>query len=194
MRGSATGPPLVLGHSFGGTVALAWGLDHSARALVLLAAPSHEWPGGLGALYAITGSAPGGALAVPLLAATVGVERMRQITRRIFAPDPVPDGYLDHLGGQLTLRRGSLRSNARQVSGLKPHIVTMSGRYPSLRMPIEMVHGLADTIVPADIHARILAGVVPNGHLTLLPGVGHMPHHADPDAVIAAIDRAAARS
>jgi pimeloyl-ACP methyl ester carboxylesterase len=35
---------------------------------------------------------------------------------------------------------------------------------------------------------------MPPRRLTILPGVGHMPHHADPEAVVAAIDRAAARA
>jgi len=190
--GIGTGAPLVLGHSFGGTVALAWALDHPARALVLLAAAAMEWKGGLGPLYAVTASAPGGALAVPLLTATVPDARLVDITRRIFAPDPVPPGYEAHIGGLLTLRRASLRANARQVNGLKPHVIRMQGRYGTLGLPIEWVHGEADTIVPAAVHAIPFSARVPHAQLTLLPGVGHMPHHAEPEAVIAAIDRAAA--
>ncbi|MCK0166921.1 alpha/beta hydrolase [Jannaschia sp. S6380] len=186
------GVPLVLGHSFGGTIALAWGLDHPARALILLAAASNRWKGGLGPIYAVNASAPGGAIAVPLLTATVGDDRLRQITEGIFAPDPMPDGYFQHVGAQLTLRRDSLRANARQVNGLKPHIVGMEGRYDALRLPIEMVHGTADTIVPPETHAHPFKAMVPHANLTMLDGVGHMPHHADPEAVIAAIDRAAA--
>ncbi|SDZ30149.1 Pimeloyl-ACP methyl ester carboxylesterase [Jannaschia faecimaris] len=190
----AESTPLVLGHSFGGTIALAWGLDHPARALVLLSAASNTWKGGLGPLYAVNASAPGGALAVPLLTATVGQDRLRAITKAIFAPDPMPEGYFDHVGGQLTLRRDSLRSNARQVNGLKPHIIEMEKRYSTLTLPIEMIHGTDDTIVPADIHARVLIDMIPNGCLTMLNGVGHMPHHVDPEATIAAVDRAAARA
>lgn len=187
-----TGTPLVLGHSFGGTVALAWALDHKARALVLLAPAAMEWPGGLGATYAVTASAPGGAVAVPLITALVPDAQMDKITQTIFAPDPVPPGYLDHIGGQLTLRRRSLRANARQVNGLKPHIVAMQARYPELSLPIEWLHGTADTIVPATIHAHPFKALRPGTNLTLLDDVGHMPHHAAPQAVIAAIDRAAA--
>lgn len=190
----ADAPPLVLGHSFGGTIALAWGLDHPARALVLLGAPSNPWEGGLGPLYAINSSAMGGALAVPLLTATVGQDRLRAITEGIFAPDPMPAGYLDHVGGQLTLRRDTLRSNARQVDSLKPHIAAMEPRYQTLTLPIEQIHGTADTIVPASIHAEVLRRMAPNARLTLLEGVGHMPHHADPGAVVAAVDRAEARA
>jgi pimeloyl-ACP methyl ester carboxylesterase len=38
-----------------------------------------------------------------------------------------------------------------------------------------------------------LKRIVPDAGLTLLPGIGHMPHHTAPDAVVAAIDRMVAR-
>ena len=65
-------------------------------------------------------------------------------------------------------------------------------RYDTIACPVEIVHGDADTIVPATIHAIPLSDILPRARLTLLPGVGHMPHHAAPDDVIAAIDRLAA--
>lgn len=42
--------PAVVGHSYGGAVALAWAVDapQDTSALVLLAAPSQVWEGGLG--------------------------------------------------------------------------------------------------------------------------------------------------
>lgn len=186
-----SGAPIVLGHSFGGTVALAWALDHPARGLVLLAPAAMPWPGGLGALYAINASAAGGGLAVPLLSAMVPDSKIDAITRAIFLPDPVPDGYLPHIGGQLTLRRRSLRANARQVNHLKPHVTQMQSRYPAMTLPIEWLHGTADTIVPASVHAEPFKAIVPHTALTLLDGTGHMPHHAHPEVVTAAIDRIA---
>ena len=182
--------PLVLGHSFGGTIALAWALDHPARALVLLAAASNRWEGGLGPLYAINSSALGGALAVPLLTASVPLGHLRRITARIFAPNPVPAGYHDHVGAALTLRRRSLRANSRQMNSLKPFIVEMEARYADLDLPIEWIHGTADTIVPIHVHAERFRTLVPHTNLTRLPGIGHMPHHADPDATVAAVLRA----
>ncbi|WP_371153639.1 alpha/beta fold hydrolase [Jannaschia sp. 2305UL9-9] len=183
------GAPIVLGHSFGGAVALAWALDHATRGLVLLAPAAMRWQGGLGPLYAVNASAPGGAVAVPAITAMVPDTKIDDITRAIFRPDPMPTGYLDHIGGQLTLRRRSLRANARQVNGLKPHITAMQARYTGLTLPIEWLHGTADTIVPASVHAHPFKQIVPHTNLTLLEGTGHMPHHVHPDAVIDAIDR-----
>ena len=65
---------------------------------------------------------------------------------------------------------------------------------PSLALPIELVHGDADTIVPLTIHSLPLSQRLPNAQLIVLPGVGHMPHHTHPEVVLAAIDRAAARA
>ena len=188
--------PLVVGHSFGGAVALAWAVHHpqAVRGLVLVAAASNRWKGGLGPLYAVNASALGGAAVVPLLTAFAPDRRLEDITRAIFAPDPVPPGYDAHVGAQLTLRRSALRANARQVNGLKPYIVEMERHYPALTLPIESIHGTADTIVPAAIHAEPFARMVPQTNLTLLDGIGHMPHHAAPEAVEAAILRAHDRS
>ena len=92
------------------------------------------------------------------------------------------------------MRRESTRANAQQVNASRPHVVEMQKNYGSLRMPIEAVHGDADTIVPLSVHAEVLMGDVPNGKLTVLAGEGHMPQHTAPVAVEAAIDRAANRA
>ena len=65
-------------------------------------------------------------------------------------------------------------------------------RYPEITCPVEIVHGEADIIVPPQIHAIPLSNILPDARLTLLPGVGHMPHHARPNDVVAALDRLAA--
>ena len=188
--------PIVLGHSFGGIVALAWGLSRpdTTAALVLVSGVAEPWPGGLGWTYTVNGSALGGALFVPLVSAFLPKSFVRTSIASIFEPQEPPEGYATHVGADLILRRQSLRANAQQVNALRPHVVEMQKRYDTLTMPIEMVHGDADTIVPAHIHAEVLMGDVPNGALKLLPGVGHMPQHSHPDEVVAAIDRAAARA
>ena len=83
------------------------------------------------------------------------------------------------------------RENGRQVLGLKPHVTEMARLYPGLTQPVELLHGTSDTTVLADIHARPLSRLLPQARLTLLPGTGHMPHHARPDAVLESIGRLA---
>ncbi len=193
--------PIVVGHSFGGIVALAWalqGLDaqspQDATAIVSLAGVAMPWPGDLGWYYTYNGSALGGAVMVPLISGFVPKSTIDAAIVETFAPNPPPAGYADHIGPPLTLRTDSFRANVRQVNTLYPHVVEMSQRYPALTLPIEIVHGSEDTTVPAHIHSQELIKIVPSVNLTMLEGIGHMPHQSDPEAAVAAIDRAAARA
>ena len=188
--------PIVLGHSFGGAVAYAWAVyqpDHVAG-IVSVAGVTLPWPGSLGPYYTVPGSAVGGALVSPLVSAFVTPERVRQGIASTFTPDTMPAGYDDFLGGALTIRRANFRANARQVNTLLPHIIAQSDLYPMLTLPVSMVHGDADTTVPLDIHSGPASEIIQDAELTVLNGVGHMPHHIDPEAVIAAIDSVAARA
>ncbi|MGX9855427.1 alpha/beta fold hydrolase [Limimaricola variabilis] len=188
--------PVVVGHSYGGAVAMAWALERpeDIAALVDLSGATLPWDTGLAPLYRVNGSALGGAVAVPVLAALAPERMIDDTLTAIFAPDPVPEGYADFVGAGLAARRASLRINARQVNALLDQVTRMRALYPSLDLPVEIVHGTADTIVPAEIHSIRLARLIPGANLTLLEGVGHMPHHAAPEAVVAAIDRVAARA
>ncbi len=190
--------PIVLGQSYGGAVAMAWALERpdSVAALVIVSGATEPWPGqrSLGPLYDIASSKAGGAAVVPLVTAFPPRGIIRGMLSTVFAPQPVPEGYADHVGIGLALRRGTMRANARQVNNLRPHLLDMTKRYSEIDIPVEIIHGLEDVIVPPEIHSKWLAQQVPGAGLTWLPGVGHMPHHAAPDAVIAAIDRAATRA
>lgn len=188
--------PIVMGHSFGGIVGLAWGLARPEKtaALVLISSVAEPWPGELGWTYQVNGSLLGGALFVPFLTAFLPQHYIATSIETIFEPQQAPDGYAEKVGAGLVLRRESQRANAQQVNVSRGHVVEMQKQYGSLTMPIEAVHGDADTIVPLKIHAEVLMGDVPNGALTVIPGGGHMPQHTATDQVIDAIDRAAARA
>ncbi|MFN4191701.1 MAG: alpha/beta fold hydrolase [Tabrizicola sp.] len=182
--------PVVMGQSYGGAVALAWALEGGPRALVLVGSPSMPWPGKLDIWYRLTSTRAGRAVVVPLASAWVTDGYVRAAMHTVFAPEPVPPGYDDWLGTPLILRRETLATNTAQVNALRAELVTMQPRYETLILPIELVHGTADTIVPLKIHSEPVSALLPNARLTVIEGAGHMPHHSHPEAVIAAIDRA----
>lgn len=188
--------PLVLGHSYGGAVALAWGLaaPTATAALVVVSGATMPWPEPLDWFFTLTSHPVSAPLAVPLLTAFAPLSRLDHDIATIFKPAPVPPGYGAYVGAGLTLRRASLHCYARQVAGLKPALQAMAQRYPMLALPVELVHGDADTVVPLAAHSAPLARLLPDAALKVLAGAGHMPHHSHAADVIAAIHRAAARA
>jgi pimeloyl-ACP methyl ester carboxylesterase len=183
--------PVLLGQSYGGSVALAWALEGGPRALVLVGSPSLPWPGKLDPWYRLTATRLGRALAIPLAAALVPQSYVATTTANVFAPDPVPPGYEEHLGAALALRRASLTANTAQVNALRAELVAMEPQYPRLTLPVELIHGDKDSIVPLAVHSNPLSRLLPKSRLTVIEGGGHMPHHAHEQAVIDAVHRAA---
>jgi len=188
--------PIVVGHSYGGAVAYAWAVYHpeNIAGVVSLAGVTLPWPGDIGPYYTVPGSRIGGAVIPPLVSAFVTTERVAEGIQGTFHPNQMPEGYDSFIGGALTVRRDSFRANARQVNGLRPHVVAQSEHYARLDLPVTMVHGDADTTVPLDVHSRPASEIIPGAELVVLEGVGHMPHHIDPDAAIAAIDSTTRRA
>ena len=50
--------------------------------------------------------------------------------------------------------------------------VDLTARLPELRMPVLVVHGDHDTVVPFE-YGRILADAIPQARFVAFPGVGH---------------------
>jgi pimeloyl-ACP methyl ester carboxylesterase len=188
--------PVLVGHSYGGSVALAWALAEpgAVRGLVLIAAPSQVWEGGVGLTSDLLANAVAGPVVAAAAPRVLPAGYVEGAARRVFEPQAMPPGYVERLGVERLLSPAGLRVNARQLTALKGHIRKMVPRYPGLPMPVELVHGDADSIVPLAIHSQPFAAQVPGARLEILPGIGHMPHHADPGLVTAAIARALARS
>lgn len=188
--------PIVLGQSYGGAVALAWAVAYpdQTAAVVSVSGVSHPWESDLPLFYQVTASSLGASLLVPLLTAFVPASYVEASLEEVFAPQSVPEGYATHFGLTMSLRRVSLRANARQRANLLSEVERLAPLYPNLSMPIEIVHGEADTTVGISIHAERLVADTSTAHLTRLDNAGHMPHQTHTEAVVAAIDRAATRA
>jgi pimeloyl-ACP methyl ester carboxylesterase len=188
--------PLVLGHSYGGAVALAWATRHpeATAGLILLAAASNPWDTPLSTYYRVLTSPVGQVVATPLLTAWVPDHVVTDTIASIFEPQPTPKGYADYIGAGLTLQRRALRENALQRAGILEEITQMVPDYAGIDMPVEVLHGDADTTVWLSIHSEPLARQIDGANLVVMEGVGHSPHHAEPETVVAAIDRAAERA
>ena len=172
---------ILVGHSYGGALALHWTLAHmeEVAGLVLVSAPALDWGGALGGLYRFT-SHPVMRHILSHVASAAPERLIAGTLREIFDPEPVPPGYRAALGVELALRPRTFRTNAASMRGLHAEIVAMMPGYGRIARPVEIVHGDMDRVVPAEIHALPLVQAIPGARLTLLEGAGHMPHHTRP--------------
>jgi pimeloyl-ACP methyl ester carboxylesterase len=181
--------PIVLGHSFGGAVALAWASQApDTRGLVLVSGATMPFPGETAQWYHLTGG-PLGPVINPFITLLATDSRVKSSLVDTFAPNPVPETYAARIGAGLTTRRKTLAQNGAQVLAMKENLITMLPGYPELTLPVEVLHGRTDTTVPPQIHAIPLSKILPNARLTLFSDTGHMLHHAHPGAVIDAVNR-----
>ncbi|MEM7722023.1 MAG: alpha/beta hydrolase [Pseudomonadota bacterium] len=191
--------PMVLGHSYGSAVALAWGTTDpvpavSPSALILLGGVSNPWDTPPEPLYRGLSSPIIAPVFAPLITAWVPEDYVRSAIASVFTPQAMPEGYDDYIGAGLTLQRSVLRENARQRVNLLPQVRAMVPDYGALDMPLEILHGDEDTTVWLTIHSVPLSQQAPDTNLVVMEGVGHAPHHAEPETVTDAIDRAATRA
>jgi pimeloyl-ACP methyl ester carboxylesterase len=187
---------IVVGHSWGGAVTAAFGYQHSekAAALVFVAPATHPWPGGIDWHYRVGAMPVIGRVFSELLAFPVGIGLVPCALRSIFSPGNPSDGYRETVGAALVLRPASFLANCQDIADLYRNVMAMQLRYPEITAPVEIVTGDSDNIVAPAIHSYGLVRDIAGAKLTVLPGVGHMPHWSEPENVLKAIARAVERS
>ncbi|MGJ4967507.1 MULTISPECIES: alpha/beta hydrolase [unclassified Bradyrhizobium] len=185
------GQVVLVVHSWSGALGLRMALDFPDRVagLVMLAPVAYPWRGGVGRYNeAVTTPVVG-----PLLAHTItlplGLALMAPGARGVFAPQAMPDDFVDRTATPLLLRPREFMANARDLVTLKQAVIEQAPRYGEIKVPVTIVAGEADRTVYTDIHSRPLARVVPQSRLIVLPDLGHMVQNAVPELVAGEVDR-----
>jgi pimeloyl-ACP methyl ester carboxylesterase len=188
--------PLILGHSYGGAVALAWAIAGLLQpsGLMLISAPTMPWDGWLDNWYRVTRTEFGQRHAIPAVAAFVPRAVLTKSVREVFAPESVPDTYFVDKCISLAIRRETLRHNTAQINRLLADIQTQLPHYGEVRVPVELLHGTQDGVVPFHLHSQLLTLLLPDSILTPLQDAGHMPHLTRIPDVLAALSRLTSRA
>jgi pimeloyl-ACP methyl ester carboxylesterase len=181
---------ILVGHSWGGACAMAFALAFPERTagLVLLSAPTHPWPGDPGWYNKLASLPLIGQIFLRTFVYPLGLLMANSALRSVFEPQPVPTDYIHRAAIRLVLRPKTFFFNARDLALLEDFIAAQVQRYVDLRTPTVIITGDRDTMVSPEINARVLAATLPSAKLIMLKDVGHMPHHAAPEIVVAAID------
>jgi pimeloyl-ACP methyl ester carboxylesterase len=180
---------IIVGHSWGGTMALAFALDFPQRVagLVLIAAPTHPGLWRMTKLNALLAT-PIGWLFAHTLALPFGAILIGPGSRTAFLPQPLPHRYVKRTAAMLVLRPATLLANWADIGCLDTFLTRQAARYDRLIAPTIALAGDRDPLVPLEQHAMKLAATAPAVKVEVVPGFGHMLHHSAADRVAAAVE------
>jgi len=185
--------PLLVAHSMGAAVALAWALDDPAGVAAVVTLGGHAVPLDGSGMPPWAGAVMRSRTLLRALGAfarsRAGRPFVRAGLRRVFAPGPVPEEYV-RLAPPLAFSKANLLHDSEDSAATDEGLHALEPLYPSFKVPLVIVAGEQDSAVPAASSER-LHGLVPGSELVVVPGCGHMPQFTAPDAVVAAIDHAA---
>ena len=186
------GKAVIVGHSFGGALTVAFALRYPEKVagLVFAAPATHPWPGGETSwYYKLTNRPVIGWLFSEMLAYPAGSSRMEAATQCVFAPNPTPENYLARTSIPLVLRPKAFRANAADVESLYPFAMANAGRYKDITAPTVVISGDHDTVVYEEIHSLGLARDIADSELVWIHNLGHKPDWIAPDLIVAAIEK-----
>jgi pimeloyl-ACP methyl ester carboxylesterase len=175
--------PVVVGHSWGGAVALRLALDRPdlVRGLVLIAPVAYEWPGGVSWHLHWSSNPMIGDLFNHVITRPFASAAVRSGLAGAFGPSPVPENYLETVSALRAVRPAAMRANSLDMMAAKREIIGQQARYRGIAAPVALLAGDGDTVVSTMIHSVKLAQTLPKARIDVVQGAGHLPHEAAPD-------------
>jgi pimeloyl-ACP methyl ester carboxylesterase len=182
---------IIVGHSFGGAIAAAFGVRHPEKTagLLFLAPATHPWPGGIDWYYHVSTAPVIGWLFNHALVVPLGLRRLERGTLNVFRPNPRPDDYILKTGPSLVLRPATFHNNAADFVRLLDYFKTQSHLYIKISAPTVIITGDSDDIVWEHLHSQGLARDIAGSELVKIKGVGHKPDYLATDVAIAAMEK-----
>lgn len=180
---------VLVAHSLGGPLSthIALGRPERLHGLVLLSAVTHPWLGEAARYHPLSTSPTLGPIFNRLIGIPATSFLLQGGARIAFAPQEVVPGYLEAGELPLLFREEAFRNNLQDIVAADIFLRTQASRHHQLTVPVVAITGDRDAFVSPAHHSAAIAQEAPAGRLVVLPGVGHMPHHARPEIVAEAV-------
>jgi pimeloyl-ACP methyl ester carboxylesterase len=174
----------VIGHSFGGGVALQFAHQHKEYCRRLILISSGGLGPDLGRLLRML-SLPGAEIALQLIASRPAVQVGKALRKRALSSGRGVTRYSETLKGQAALStrhsRAAFLRTLRSVVDRRGQAVCALNRLRT-DLPTLIIFGDQDRCIPV-AHAYSAHEAIPGSELHVIPGVGHQPQVQCPDTV-----------
>ena len=179
---------IVLGHSWGASVAVALALKYPDLVRGLVLASGYYYPTARPDVVAM------GAPALPLVGDILSHTLSPLISRaiwplmmaKIFGPRSVP-GKFGAFPKEMALRPSQIRASAAESALMIPDAFKLRNRYAELKMPVVIIAGEQDRLIDIDAQSARLHSDISQSMFNRVAGNGHMIQQTATDQVMSAI-------
>jgi|SRR5215813_1946950 len=180
--------PVLVGHSWGGALALAYAVDYpnEASAIVLLAPAAYADAGGDQFVRAVLKTPVVGDVSLTIGRVLFGKRILKKELVKAFYPDSVPDDYLRYASSSW-LHHKQLRAYFEDEWSLNKDLERTSKHYADIRIPVVVVTGDHDKVVSAKHNAYRLNSSIAQSQLIELKNTGHQVPQTHPESIYNAL-------
>jgi pimeloyl-ACP methyl ester carboxylesterase len=176
--------PVLVGHSFGASVALAMGLlrPDQAAGVVAVAPLVFPEPRLEHVIFAPRAAPVAGDLA-GLSCAAADKRLLSMLWKAMFLPQDIPNRFLSSFPFGLAGDTASSIRVGEDALAAVTDLARLVFGWRACPTPVRVFGGDRDLVVHNGLHGRMLAALAPNGAFMDLPGLGHMAHHFAADQI-----------
>ncbi|KYG24700.1 hypothetical protein SE92_34390 [Bradyrhizobium sp. AT1] len=184
---------IVLGHSWGASVAVALAIRHPSLVEALVLASGYYFPTARSdAAASLAPAMPGlGDVMSYTISPIFGRLMWPVMLRKLFGPRAVPEKFAD-FPKAMAVRPAQMRASAAEAALMVPAAFVAAKTYGELDMPTIIIGGEDDRLIDTEEQSVRLHGEIKQSKLRRIAGVGHMVHQSATPDLMAAIDEAAA--
>ncbi|MEO8318324.1 MAG: alpha/beta hydrolase [Bradyrhizobium sp.] len=185
---------IVLGHSWGASVAVAMALKYPTLVRGLVLASGYYYPTPRPDVVAM--AAPSVPLVGDILSHTLSPLLSRVIwplmLKKIFGPRSVPKKF-NAFPKEMALRPSQIRASAAESALMIPDAFMLRHHYADLKMPVVIIAGEQDKLIDIDNQSARLHSDITQSRFHRLAGNGHMIQQTATNQVMSAITEIAGR-